>query len=69
MRIGGWGFKLNEPAALCLTAEALLTYYDEMKSRRPELPFDIDGIVYKVNRLDWQERLGFVSRAPRWAAT
>ena len=65
--IGAWGFKLNEPAALCHSTEALLSYYTVMKSRRSELSFDIDGIVYKVNRLDWQQRLGFVSRAPRWA--
>ena len=65
--IGAWGFKLNEPAALCHSTEALISYYAEMKSRRSELSFDIDGIVYKVNRLDWQERLGFLSRAPRWA--
>ena len=66
-RIATWGFQLNEPAALCTSAGALLAYYVDMTCRRPELPFDIDGIVYKVNRLDWQERLGFVSRAPRWA--
>ena len=66
-RIATWGFQLNEPAALCTSAGALLAYYVDMTYRRPELPFDIDGIVYKVNRLDWQERLGFVSRAPRWA--
>ena len=66
-RIATWGFQLNEPAALCTSAGALLAYYVYMTYRRPELPFDIDGIVYKVNRLDWQERLGFVSRAPRWA--
>ena len=66
-QIATWGFQLNEPAALCPSAWALLAYYVDMTCRRPELPFDIDGIVYKVNRLDWQERLGFVSRAPRWA--
>ncbi len=66
-RIATWGFQLNEPAAICPSARALLAYYVDMTCRRPELPFDIDGIVYKVNRLDWQERLGFVSRAPRWA--
>ena len=66
-RIATWGFQLNKPAALCTSAGELLAYYVAMTCRRPELPFDIDGIVYKVNRLDWQERLGFVSRAPRWA--
>lgn len=66
-RIATWGFKLNEPVAICSSAWALLAYYVDMTCRRSELPFDIDGIVYKVNRLDWQERLGFVSRAPRWA--
>ncbi len=66
-RIGAWGFRLNEPATLCPSAGALLAYYNDMILGRGDLPFDIDGIVYKVNRLDWQKRLGFVSRAPRWA--
>src|SRR5690606_23313323 len=62
-----WGFALNEPARLCRGLDALLAYYNEIMAERPELPFDIDGVVYKVNRLDLQERLGYVSRAPRWA--
>ena len=62
-----WGFAVNQPARLCDGPEALLAFHREMVSARPELPHDIDGIVYKVNRLDLQERLGFVSRAPRWA--
>jgi len=66
-QIKHWGFTLNEPAKLCATAEALLSYYREIEKKRHMLPFDIDGVVYKLDRLDWQERLGFVSRAPRWA--
>lgn len=62
-----WGFALNEPATLCSSAQELLAYYHSIEAKRHALPFDIDGVVYKVNRFDWQERLGFVSRAPRWA--
>ncbi len=62
-----WGFELNEPARLCHGLEELLDYYQHIMAERPELPFDIDGVVYKVDRLDLQQRLGFVSRAPRWA--
>jgi DNA ligase (NAD+) len=47
-------------------AEGLLEAYRKMEAERPHLGFDIDGVVYKVDRLDWQQRLGFVSRAPRW---
>ncbi|MDX2028464.1 MAG: NAD-dependent DNA ligase LigA [Alphaproteobacteria bacterium] len=66
-RIKGWGFTLNEPARLCGNLTDMLAYYREMDEKRHKLPFDIDGVVYKLNRADWQERLGFVSRAPRWA--
>ncbi|MDD3030154.1 MAG: NAD-dependent DNA ligase LigA [Alphaproteobacteria bacterium] len=62
-----WGFKLNEPSRLCEGTDALLAFYRALEESRYELPFDIDGIVYKVNRMDWQKRLGFVSRSPRWA--
>ena len=62
-----WGFKLNEPSRVCKGATELLDFYKEMEADRYELPFDIDGIVYKLNRTDWQKRLGFVSRSPRWA--
>jgi len=51
----------------CTGVEELLAYYEALAARRDELPYDIDGIVYKVDRLDWQEDLGYVSRAPRWA--
>lgn len=62
-----WGFQLNEPARPCDDAKQILAYYNEIQAKRHTLPFDIDGVVYKVNRFDWQERLGFVSRSPRWA--
>ncbi|WP_207476899.1 NAD-dependent DNA ligase LigA [Arenibaculum pallidiluteum] len=66
-RLKEFGFALNEPAERCDTVEAILAYYERIQVLRPSLSFDIDGVVYKVDRLDWQERLGFVSRAPRWA--
>ena len=66
-RFGDWGFTKNDPAAVCATPQEVLDYYNGILGERPELPHDIDGVVYKVDRLDYQERLGFVSRAPRWA--
>jgi DNA ligase (NAD+) len=66
-KLAGWGFTLNTPVQACHTAEDLLQYYAMIGGQRAILPFDIDGVVYKVDRLDWQERLGFVSRSPRWA--
>ncbi|HEY7852819.1 MAG TPA: NAD-dependent DNA ligase LigA [Caulobacteraceae bacterium] len=62
-----WGFKVTPQAARVAGVEGLLTAYSEMERQRPHLGFDIDGVVYKVDRLDWQGRLGFVSRSPRWA--
>ena len=66
-RLAELGFVLNDPAKLCESVEDILAHYRYIETARPDLPFDIDGVVYKVNRLDWQERLGQVSRAPRWA--
>ncbi len=66
-RFADWGFRLNEPTAMAPDAAGLMRYYERIQAQRPDLPFDIDGVVYKVDRLDLQERLGFVSRAPRWA--
>ncbi len=62
-----WGFPVNKRATVCNSVAGLLKEYEKLGSDRAGLPYDIDGIVYKVNRLDWQKRLGFVSRAPRWA--
>ncbi len=64
-KLAAWGFPQAEPFALCETEQDILNYYDDIMTRRAALPYDIDGVVYKVNRLDWQERLGFVSRSPR----
>jgi DNA ligase (NAD+) len=61
------GFKTNPLTKLCRGLDALLQFHREIEAQRGTLDYDIDGVVYKVDRLDWQERLGFVSRSPRWA--
>jgi len=61
------GFTTNPLTKLCHSVEELLAFHREIEARRSHLDYDIDGVVYKVDRLDWQERLGFVSRSPRWA--
>jgi DNA ligase (NAD+) len=61
------GFKTNPLTKMCRSLDALLKFHSEIEARRASLDYDIDGVVYKVDRLDWQERLGFVSRNPRWA--
>lgn len=61
------GFPVNPLMKVCRSSEELLSHYRSVEERRADLGYDIDGVVYKVNRLDWQERLGFVSRSPRWA--
>ncbi len=66
--LGQWGFAQARPAALCRNPEEMLEYYRNLLERRADLPYEIDGVVYKVDRMDWRERLGAVSRAPRWAA-
>jgi len=62
-----FGFTLNEPSRICRSVDEMIRFYDEIGNARATLGFSIDGIVYKINRLDLQQRLGFVSRAPRWA--
>jgi DNA ligase (NAD+) len=66
-RLRSWGFKVNERSKLCHGLSDLLAYHAELGLQRAALPFDIDGVVYKVNRFDWQTRLGQRDRTPRWA--
>ena len=60
------GFKTNPLTKLCRSTDELIAFHREIEEGRAELDYDIDGVVYKVDRVDWQERLGFVSRTPRW---
>jgi DNA ligase (NAD+) len=64
---GSCGFKTNPLTKMCRSVEALLKFHREIEEERASLDYDIDGVVYKVDRLDWQERLGFETRSPRWA--
>lgn len=66
-RVRGWGFRINPEMRKAMGVEACLEAYQELMAKRETLPYEIDGIVFKVNRLDLQQQLGFVSRAPRWA--
>ena len=61
------GFKTNPLTQICDTVDAMLAFHHEIEAQRAGLDYDIDGVVYKADRLDWQQRLGFVSRNPRWA--
>src|SRR5689334_5589693 len=61
------GFKTNPLTRLCHSVDELVAFHRKIEEQRAELDYDIDGVVYKVDRIDWQERLGFVSRTPRWA--
>ena len=65
-RFESLGFPVSDLLTLCGTFDEALAHYAEIERRRADLPYDIDGVVYKVDRLDWQERLGQVGRAPRW---
>lgn len=66
-QLAAWGFQINPLMKRCETVEELLAVYHGIEENRAQLDYDIDGVVYKVDRLDLQERLGFVSRSPRWA--
>ncbi|MCW2362508.1 MULTISPECIES: NAD-dependent DNA ligase LigA [Sphingobium] len=63
----GWGIPVSRHLVLCDGSAAMLAHYRAIQQQRADLNYDIDGVVYKVDRLDWQARLGFVAKAPRWA--
>lgn len=64
--IARWGVPVSPLLVRCESVEQMLSHYRSIEHQRADLPYDIDGVVYKVDRLDWQERLGFVAKAPRW---
>ncbi|NTU49227.1 MAG: NAD-dependent DNA ligase LigA, partial [Syntrophobacteraceae bacterium] len=66
-QLRAWGLPVNPGSRLCGTVEEALEYYNLLAAGRESLPYDIDGVVIKVNRLDWQGKLGEKSRSPRWA--
>ncbi len=66
-KMKAWALPVNPLITRCETVDVLLKAYKNIETNRAMLGYDIDGVVYKVDRLDWQERLGFVSRSPRWA--
>lgn len=66
-KLSEWGFDIPLPSTVETNAAALVAFHADIYSRRSDIPYDLDGIVYKVNRIDYQKRLGFISRSPRWA--
>ncbi|WP_394659740.1 NAD-dependent DNA ligase LigA [uncultured Novosphingobium sp.] len=64
--IEGWGLPVSPDFRLCQSLDEMLAAYEAIRAGRAGLPYEIDGVVYKVDRLDWQGRLGFVAKAPRW---
>ena len=66
-QLNRWGFRINSEMAVAENIQACLEYYRKLGEKRAQLPYDIDGIVFKVNSIPLQKRLGFVARAPRWA--
>lgn len=65
----GWGFKISPHSRLCHSLDEIFAYINEWAERRAELPFDIDGIVLKVNDLSLQQELGYTAKNPRWATS
>ncbi|WP_156842096.1 NAD-dependent DNA ligase LigA [Novosphingobium aquimarinum] len=66
-KIASWGLPVSPDFRLCQSLDEMLAAYEAIREGRPGLPYEIDGVVYKVDRLDLQARLGFVAKAPRWA--
>ncbi|MEO0462050.1 MAG: NAD-dependent DNA ligase LigA [Pseudomonadota bacterium] len=66
-QLRGWGFPVSPLFTQAASVDALIAHYEEIARQRPDLGYEIDGVVYKVDRLDWQARLGSVGKAPRWA--
>lgn len=66
-KLKAWGFQTTPESQRVISGRGLLDAYADMEAVRPKLGYDIDGVVYKVDRLDWQQRLGFITRTPRWA--
>ena len=66
-RFRDWGLRINPENRKVKGVQGCLEYFQQMGAKRAALPYQIDGVVYKVDRLDWQQRLGFIARAPRWA--
>jgi DNA ligase (NAD+) len=66
-QLRAWGFPVSSDARVCAGSDALIRFHQDIAAKRDSLPFDIDGVVYKVNSLAAQSQLGFVSREPRWA--
>lgn len=66
-QLSAWGLRVNPLIKIANSVAACIAYYNDLMQKRDKLPYEIDGVVYKVNRLQDQQKLGFVSRAPRWA--
>ncbi len=65
--LGDWGFRVNPNIKVCRSIDEVIAYEDQWRTQKEELPYDIDGMVVKVNSLEMQSRLGYVARSPRWA--
>jgi DNA ligase (NAD+) len=66
-QLSDWGFTVNPRRKVTQDLDGVMDFYETLGKERADLPYDIDGAVYKVDRRDWQTRLGFIGRAPRWA--